>query len=140
MWKSTEKMARAIEEGVRQSGVKVISLCLSSCGRSEVADEILDAAGLIVGSPTLNNNLFPSLADMLAYLKGLRFRTPYAAVFGSYGWSGEAINQAKEQLTAMGSEIVGEVKTLYRPGAEILQTCFDLGRATAKKVDEYISR
>lgn len=139
MWKSTEKMARAIEEGVRQSGIKVISLCLSSCGRSEVADEMLDAAGLIVGSPTLNNNLFPSLADVLTYLKGLRFRTPYAAVFGSYGWSGEAISQAKDQLTAMGAEIVGEVKAQYRPGVEILQACFDLGRATAQKVDEYFN-
>ncbi|MCI0470066.1 MAG: FprA family A-type flavoprotein, partial [Candidatus Aminicenantes bacterium] len=127
MWKSTEKMARAIEEGVRQSGVKVISLCLSSCGRSEVADEMLDAAGLIVGSPTLNNNLFPTLADTLTYLKGLRFRTPYAAVFGSYGWSGEAVNQARDQVAAMGAEIVGEVKAQYRPGAEILQACFDLG-------------
>lgn len=136
MWKATEKMARFIEDGVRQAGVKVESMCMSSCDRSEVADEMLNAAALIVGSPTLNNNLFPSLADVLVYLKGLKFRTPFAAAFGSHGWSGEAVKQVKEYLAAMGAEIVGEVKAQYNPGAEIEAACFELGQKVAKKVKE----
>jgi flavorubredoxin len=134
MWKATEKMARFIEDGVRQGGVKVKSMCMSSCDRSEVADEMLNAAALIAGSSTLNNNLLPSVADVLVYLKGLKFRTPYAAAFGSYGWSGEAVKQVREYLEVMGSEIVGEVKAQYYPGTEIEKACFDLGQDAAKRV------
>jgi len=133
-------MARHIEDGVRQSGVKVISMCMSSCDRSEVADEMLDAAGLIAGSSTLNNNLLPSVADVLVYLKGLKFRTPYAASFGSYGWSGEAVKQVSEYFEAMGATMVGEVKTQYNPGPEVKKACFELGRKVAEKVKQVTIR
>jgi len=134
MWKATEKMARLIEDGALQGGVRVKSMCMSSCDRSEVADEMLNAAAVIAGSATLNNNLLPSVADVLVYLKGLKFKTPYAAAFGSYGWSGEAVKQVTEYLEAMGSEIVGEVKAQYNPGKEIGKACFELGQEIAKKV------
>lgn len=134
MWKATEKMARFIEDGVLQGGVKVKSMCMSSCDRSEVADEMLNAAAVIAGSSTLNNNLLPSVADVLVYLKGLKFQTPYAAAFGSYGWSGEAVKQVKEYLEAMCAEIVGEVKAQYNPGPEIKKACFELGQEIANRV------
>ncbi|MCK4762843.1 MAG: FprA family A-type flavoprotein [Candidatus Aminicenantes bacterium] len=134
MWQATEKMSRVIEDGIRSAGVKVEPVNMSVCDRSEAADKMLDAAALIVGSPTLNNHLLPSIADVLIYLKGLKFKTPYAAAFGSYGWSGEAVKQVKEYLEAMGSEILGEVKAQYTPGEEVLHACYELGRTAAEKV------
>ena len=134
MWKSTEKMARFVEDGLRAGGVQVKTMSLSSCGRSEIADEMLDAAAVIVGSPTLNNNIFPTVADVMTYLKGLKFKTPYSAVFGSYGWSGESFKQTREYLESMESEIVGEVKTKYVPDGEARKACFELGLAVAEKV------
>jgi flavorubredoxin len=50
--------------------------------------EVLDAKAIIVGSSTLNKGLFPTLADFLTYMKGLKPKGKIGAAFGSYGWSG----------------------------------------------------
>ncbi len=138
MWKSTEKMARYIEDGAASAGVQVKMLPLSSCERSMVASEMLDAAALIVGSPTLNNNLFPSLADALTYVKGLKFRTPFGGVFGSYGWSGEGTKQLRAYLDSMGVEVLGEVTSKYVPDEAAQKACVELGKTIAEKVKTII--
>lgn len=134
MWKATETMARYIEDGIKSSGVKVEVMCLTTTNRSEIADEMLDAAGVVIGSATLNNNMLPSIADILTYIKGLKFNTPYAAVFGSYGWSGEAVKQISKAVEEMGSEIIGTVRSQYTPKDDVKQLCFELGEKVAKKI------
>ncbi len=138
MWKSTEKMARHIEDGARASDVTVEIMPLYAFERSKLALEMLDTSAVIVGSPTLNNNIFPSLADVLTYIKGLKFKTPYGAVFGSYGWSGEGNKLLRGYLEAMGVEIIGEVKSKYVPDDKVKEACFVLGQAVADKVKEFI--
>lgn len=135
MWHSTEKMARYIEDGLASQGIKVKSLFMQSSDRSEVAAELLDASALIVGSPTINNELFPSVADVMCYLKGLKFKTPFTAAFGSYGWSGESIKYLSQMLTDMGGELVGSVKALYLPTEEVKKQCFELGREIGEKIN-----
>jgi flavorubredoxin len=61
---------------------------------------------VIVGSPTLNNNLFPTVSDLLTYLKGLKPQNKVAAAFGSYGWSGEAVKLINQELEAMKMDLV----------------------------------
>jgi flavorubredoxin len=129
MWHSTAKMARAIEEGLRHGGAAPVQLApLGSNHRSDVATELLDAGALIVGSPTLNNHLFPTVADMLAYVEGLRPRNLVGAGFGSYGWSGEAVRRIDEALERMKVQRVAEsVKVKYVPNADALAQCRQLG-------------
>ncbi len=133
MWNATETMARYIADGIKSSGVKVEVMCLSTSARSDIADELLDAAGVVIGSATLNNNMLPSIADILTYIKGLKFNTPYAAVFGSYGWSGEAVKQISESIEEMGSEIIGSVRVQYTPKEKTKKLCFELGEQIAEK-------
>lgn len=135
MWKATETMSRYFEDGLRKGGVQVVSMSMTHCDRSEVADELLEAAGVVVGSPTLNNNLLPSIADILVYMRGLKFSIPYSAVFGSYGWSGESVKQVKEKLEDMGTEVVGEVKCQYTPDEDVLKKCYEIGLELAEKVN-----
>jgi len=134
MWHSTEIMARHIEDGLNSTGVSVKLLPLQSASRSDVATEMLEATAVIVGTPTLNNNLFPSVADVLTYLKGLKFQTPFAGAFGSFGWSGEGVPQIKGYLADMGCEIVGEVSAKYVPDEAVKTKCFDLGAEIGKKI------
>ncbi|HEY3376387.1 MAG TPA: FprA family A-type flavoprotein [Armatimonadota bacterium] len=132
MWGSTEMMARAIADGLQAGGATPRLLSLKSANRSDIAHEILDAGALLVGSPTLNNNLFPTIADVLTYLKGLRPRNLLGAAFGSFGWGGEAVGQIQEILTAMKVEIVAEpLKLKYVPTPEDLTRCYDLGQTVA---------
>ncbi|MBT8490417.1 MAG: FprA family A-type flavoprotein [Deltaproteobacteria bacterium] len=137
MWHSTELMARAISEGLAHSGVDVKLMSMAENHRSDVAYEVLDAGALIVGSPTLNNNVFPSIADVLTYLKGLRPMNLIGAAFGSYGWSGESIRQVEDVLKEMKVELVGEaVGTKHVPDSTVLDQCFSLGKMIGEQLDK----
>ncbi|MHB9097482.1 MAG: FprA family A-type flavoprotein [Syntrophales bacterium] len=135
MWHSTEKMARAISEGLAAGGLTVKLMSMDKVHRSDVVYELLCAGALAVGSPTLNNNMLPNMADIMTYLRGLKPRNLVGAAFGSYGWSGEAVPQIEEVLTGMKVEIAGEgIRTKNVPDAEVLARCYDLGKAMAQKV------
>jgi flavorubredoxin len=129
MWNSTALMARAISEGLMESGVDFKVMPMSASNRSDVATEVLKSSALIVGSPTLNNNVFPTMADVLTYIKGLRPINMIGASFGSYGWSGESVAILNDYLKSMNLEIVGDsVKAKYVPTEADLKLCFELGK------------
>jgi len=137
MWQSTAMMARAIEEGLRAGGATVKVMPLRQSPRSDVAAEMLDAGALVVGSPTINRNIFPTVADVLTYLKGLKPRNLVGAAFGSYGWSGEAVKEVEEVLKAMKVDLVGEgLRVKYVPEADDLARCYRLGSLLAKSLKE----
>ena len=135
MWQSTAAMARTIGDGLAAAGVETKVMPLRESHRSDVATELLDARALLVGSPTLNNGLFPTVADALSYLKGLRPRYLVGAAFGSYGWSGEAVGHIEEALQAMKIGLAAEgLKVRYVPNKEQLSSCSALGRQVAEQL------
>ena len=135
MWGSTEKMAKAIADGLTAGGTSVRVMKLRAAHRSDIATEMLDAGALIVGSPTINNNIFPTVADLFVYLKGLKPIGLIGAAFGSYGWSGESVKQVEELLSGMKVEIAAEAhRVKYVPTGEMLATCRKLGEAIAEKL------
>jgi flavorubredoxin len=137
MYESTAAMARTIAEGIRAGGADAKLLPLRVCHRTDVATEMLDAGALLVGSPTFNNNIFPTVADALTYLKGLKPRNLIGAAFGSYGWSGEAVGQMEDVLKGMKVELVGEgVKAKYVPDDDALAQCYSLGTVVAERLKE----
>ena len=136
MWHSTQAMAEAIAEGIHERGVSVKPLKLRENHRSDIMTDVLDAKAVVVGSPTLNNGLFPSLADFLTYMKGLRPMNKIGAAFGSYGWSGEAVGLIQKQLEEMKFEMVGSgLKHQYVPDADGLEACRELGRQIGDAVN-----
>lgn len=140
MWKSTDKMARTIAEGLVAGGTHVEVMPLGSVERSDVATEVLDAGALIVGSPTLNNTLFPTVADVLAYLRGLKPKNLIGAAFGSFGWSGEAPGQVHEAMEAMGIEMLADpLRARFVPRGEELAPAFELGRSISERLAKITS-
>jgi flavorubredoxin len=135
MWHSTSQMAHAVADGLDAGGASVKLMSLKANHRSDILHEILDAGALLVGSPTLNNNLYPSLADFLTYLKGLKPLNLVGAAFGSYGWSGEAVAQVNEYLAAMKVELTHEgLRQRFVPDGACLGECAALGKVTAEKL------
>lgn len=135
MWGSTELMARAIGEGIEKEGIHVRLLSLKGAHRSDVATEILDAGALIIGSPTINNNMFPTVADLMSYLKGLKPKNLVGAVFGSYGWSGEAVKHIEAIFDEMRIKRADEsVAVEYVPDEEALLRCYNLGKLIGLKL------
>ena len=135
MWGSTDRMARSIADGLIEGGASVELRRITASHRSDVATDILEAGALIVGSPTLNNNIFPPLADAMIYLKGLKPKNLIGAAFGSYGWSGEAVGHLEKMLEEMKVELVHEgIKIKYVPTDSDLSRCREMGIAIAEKL------
>ena len=137
MWKNTERMASAIAEGLQSHGITVKLMSMSGNHRSDVAYELLDAGALFVGSPTLNNNMFPSVADVLTYIKGLKPRNLVGVAFGSYGWGGEAVRQVEDILKEMKVDLLSEgIKCRNAPDPDTLDKCLSIGAEVAKRWDD----
>jgi flavorubredoxin len=137
MWQSTELMAHAIGEGLVEGGASVKDMPLGVRHRSDVVAEILDAGALVVGTPTINNHMFPTVADLLTYVGGLKPKGLVGAAFGSFGWSGEGARQVKEHLAAMNVELVaGPLECKYVPRLEDLARCRALGAEVARRLKE----
>ncbi len=135
MWGSTERVAKALVEGITLEGVDVQLHRLSETHNSDVIADLLDAKAVLVGSPTLNNGLFPTVASFLTYMKGLRPKNKIGVAFGSYGWGGGAKRAAEAELKASGIELVeNDLDFNYRPTDEELKKAVTFGRDIAKKV------
>jgi flavorubredoxin len=135
MWHSTQSMAEAIVEALGQEGVDAKPMHLRTWHRSDIMTEVLDAGAIIVGSPTLNNNLFPTVGDFLTYLKGLKPQNKVAAAFGSYGWSGEAVKMITQELEEMKFKTVDPgVRVQYVPDKEAMGACRELAGKVAKEL------
>jgi flavorubredoxin len=132
MWHSTEIMANAIVDALCREGVYARPMHLRSFHRSDVITEVLDAGAVIVGSPTLNNGIFPTVSDFMTYMKGLKPKNKVAAAFGSYGWSGESVKLITEWLESMKFQLMEPgVKVQYVPDESGLDACLDLAARVA---------
>jgi flavorubredoxin len=138
MWHSTEQMVFPIAKGLEDEGIPVIIIKLRATPKSVAVKEVWKSRGVIVGSPTLNNGIFPSVAEFLTYLKGLRPKNRLFAAFGSYGWSGEAIKDMYEIAKSMKLEVFEPgIRVLYKPSEEDLNKCYEFGIAFGKALKEY---
>ncbi|MEA2012936.1 MAG: FprA family A-type flavoprotein [Verrucomicrobiota bacterium] len=136
MWKSTAMMANAIYEGAQKSGIMIKKFDLKNTNITIITEEIIDAATVAVGSPTLNKELMPKLAESLTYVRGLlpKENNKTALAFGSYGWGKKgAQHQVHEYLKSMGCKMLFEepIQSQYVPTKEILDECRKAGEKLA---------
>ena len=137
MWKSTQNMAYAIAEGIGSEGVDCKVFNLTSRHRSDVMAAIQEAKAVLVGSPTLNNNIFPPVASFLAYMRGLKPMNKFGAGFGSYGWAGGAKKLVEEQMHLAGIEIIESgIDVTFKPTDDEWKAAYKFGVKVAKKVKE----
>ena len=137
MWHSTEMLARSLAEGLASKNVNVKVMNLTQNHRSDVITQILDTKAVLVGSPTLNNHVFPTVAGFLAYMRGLKPSNKIGAAFGSYGWAGGAKRFVEEQMELAGIEILeSDIDCSYRPNEEETQKAFIFGQELADKIKE----
>ncbi len=136
MWHSTEIMAKSIMNSLLRAGIKHIQLLHARRNhRSDIMTEVLDAKAIILGSPTLNNNIMPAMADVLTYMKGLRPKQKIGAAFGSFGWSGEAVKHLNAYMEEMGFDIVHDgVKIKNVPTHDSLKECTEIGAKVAAAI------
>ncbi|WP_196592609.1 FprA family A-type flavoprotein [Pectinatus sottacetonis] len=124
MWHSTETMAKYIVEAFSQKKIPAQLYDLKINHISDIVTDILTAKYIAVGSPTLNNNMMPTVASFLCYLKGLspKDKGRLSFAFGSYGWGGQSIAQAEDELKACGFTIwIDKIRIKNIPSNEELK-------------------
>jgi anaerobic nitric oxide reductase flavorubredoxin len=138
MWHSTEKMTLPIMQGVKDEGVECKVIKLRATPMSVAIKEFWKSRGSLIGTPTLNNVMYPTVAEFLTHLRGLRPKNRMVGAFGSFGWGGGAVKEAYEEFKKMGLEIFEPgMQILYKPSLEDEAKCYEFGREFAKKVKEY---
>jgi flavorubredoxin len=135
MWGSTESIAKAILKGLIEEGAEARLLHLRSNHRSDIIYEMLEAKGILLGSPTLNNGMFPTMGDFLTYLRGLRPKGKIFGLFGSHGWGGGAIKEMRRHLEIEKFKIwENELSVQFVPNSEEIDRAIQFGKEFTKKV------
>jgi anaerobic nitric oxide reductase flavorubredoxin len=139
MWDGTRHMAEAIGQGIAAEGVQYKIFHAGVSDRNDVVTEIFKAKAVVVGSPTFNQGVLPTITPIFEDLRGLKFQNKIGAAFGSYGWSGEGLAIIEEHLKRCKITVVTDgVKARWQPREEDLIKCMELGQkvAYAVKSDE----
>jgi len=135
MWGSTEKMARAIVDGISSTNVEARLYRIPYSDRGDIIGDLLEAKGILIGSSTINSDILPTVAPLLEDLKGLKPRGKIAAAFGSYGWAGGSTRGIEERLKQAGMEIaLPALSVNWVPTREEIQKCFEYGKEFAGKL------
>ncbi|MCX8030656.1 MAG: FprA family A-type flavoprotein [Thermodesulfovibrionales bacterium] len=138
MWHSTEIMATPIMQGIKDEGLECKIMKLRATPMSVAVKEFWKSRGTLFGTPTINNVMFPTVAQILYHLSGLRPKNRIVGAFGSYGWGGGAVKNAYEEFKKMGLETFEPgLQINYKPSLEDELKCYEFGKEFAKKVKEY---
>ncbi len=134
MWNATRRMAEAIGDGLAESGVDYKILNMSATDRNDALVQVFRSRTILIGSPTLNNGVLPTISPILIDLKGLRFANKVGAAFGSYGWSGESLKLINQHFTDCKIPLIHDgIQCKWQPTAEDLERCRQFGREVGDK-------
>jgi len=132
---NTASMAEKAAEGVRAAGLSATLMNSIEVPMHRMIDEIEESAGFLIGTPTLNSNVPQPILMLIASLVYLNVRGMRASVFGSYGWSGEAIRTVQEILTSMRIKVEPEpIRVRMSPSEADLAACVEFGKKFAEIV------
>lgn len=125
-------MAEAVTEGARE--VEGIEVCLYRVADAK-AEDLADAEAIILRAPTQNAKVPPEMSEFLKAMEQVHLTGKTWAVFGSYGWSWEAVSLIRSALVAQGVRVPGVgVRAKRTPDQEALGNCWELGQAVAKRL------
>lgn len=137
MWGSTDIMARAIADGVAETGACAHLYDLAVTHYSRVVRHIFDGRALLMGSPTLHRGMLHRPRGFLHYLAGLKPKDKIGGAFGSYGWSSGATKQITGELEAMGFEMpFSDITLKYAPTPEDIEACRQWGASFGRLAQE----
>jgi len=127
---NTGLIAEKIAEGIRSAGNIEVDLCdIENLDISQIEQKLMQSSGIVIGCPTFSQNILLPVYQVFALINPIRDRGKLAAVFGSYGWSGEGAKIMSSALINLKLNVMDEgLMIKFTPHAENLKLCFDYGR------------
>ena len=137
-YENTALMAQKIAEGLHQSCDFTIDICdIESISTEELENKIAHCTGIIIGSPTINQNILRQIYSIFAAINPIRDKEKLAAAFGSYGWSGEAVRMIETNLSMLKLKVFNQsMMVKFKPHDTEIEQCISFGKAYAEKMIE----
>ncbi len=131
----TREMAVKISEGLQSGGQFDIDLeDFEHMLLGDLEEKIVRADAIIVGSPTINQNTLLPIYKLFSVLNPIRDKGKPAAVFGSYGWSGEAVKLIEDHLGNLKLKVVNSLSSKFYPTGEKAEEIVEFGKAFGKAI------
>ncbi len=132
----TREMAMKVVEGLQRSGIQQVDLLdIEEMLLGDMEEHLVRADGIIVGSPTINQNTLLPVYKLFSVINPIRDKGKPAAVFGSYGWSGEAVKLIEDHLKNLKLDVITEGLTArFLPNQEDAKKLIGLGEMFGRKV------
>jgi flavorubredoxin len=132
---NTERLGRAIREGILEARPR--ALCelhdLVDCDMAAMGALLNTCDAFLLGSPTINRDAVPPLWDLLSRADAVNIIKRPCALYGSYGWSGEALPNLAGRLEQLKCKVFGEqMKVCLAPSEEDLAQARAFGRRFAE--------
>jgi len=133
----TGDMAKYIAEGIKSnSQVNVELIDIENMDLGEIDSKLVLADALIIGSPTINQNILLPVYKLFAVINPLRDRGKLAAAFGSYGWSGEGVGIIESTLRNLKLEIFDNAMSMkFKPDSNQKVELENFGKRFAEKLN-----
>ena len=130
----TKALAEEVYKGIKDNGMIADLIDLSSGDVGDLVKIIEEAEAVAIGSATINRDVLEPFSNLFGRVCTYIVRGKKAVVFGSFGWSGEAVKHMSERLTQLGYEVVGSYKTKLKPSDAALKEAYELGVQLAKSL------
>jgi flavorubredoxin len=136
MYGNTEQVAEAIASELAKAGIRdIVMHNVSKSHSSYILRDIFKYKGLIIGSPTYNNQLFPEVESLLSKIQNRDIKHRCFSYFGSFAWAGAAVKRINNFAQEIKFEVVGNpVEIKYVLEEATFQQCSALAKAMAEKL------
>lgn len=125
----TKSIAEAIAEGLKASGASVDIYDVSEANIDKVIDRVERAKLVAIGSPTINQDAVKPVWDVMSLISPIINRGKLAVAFGSYGWSGEAVQMITDRLKSLKLKAIEPgFKVQFKPSDEDIEKAKNLGK------------
>lgn len=133
MHESTELMTKFLVDDLVQRGVSVQQYNLLETDTGVLGSAIVDAATIIVATPTVLFGPHPVAVNAAYLIRALRPKVRYLGVIGSYGWGTNAVNYLGEMLAPLGAEMLDPVYIKGLPDEEAIQAIHAMADAIEQR-------
>jgi flavorubredoxin/NADPH-dependent 2,4-dienoyl-CoA reductase/sulfur reductase-like enzyme len=129
----TRTLAEAIAKGVQSEGqFEVQMFDIVYADETEVMNAITSAEGILFGSPTINGDALLPIMNLLIKMSPIVHGGKLAAAFGSFGWSGEAVENLSTRMKALKLRVLEGFRVNFKPTEEDLENAIQFGRDFVK--------
>jgi flavorubredoxin len=122
-----------VRQGIESEDLEVVERSMVDMDDADLRDELERADALLVGTPTINRDAPPPVWKALSLLSTVTPKGKTGAVFGSYGWSGEAVKMVEERLKGLKYTLAASGLCFrFKPTVADIEACRSFGREVAR--------